>query len=196
MPRTRKGRLSNLAAILTGIADRSGGGSVYVIAHNLGNQAPVAALNRPTLREQSPKFKEIVLAAPGIDSDICKSAAAAVRRSADHVTLYASSHDEALLASLQFNGYPRAGDISDRVIVVDGNDTIDASAVGASLLGRSHYRSNKSVLLDIDALFTIGVPALRQPGLWPAWTGTGQYWHRAMSGGLPRIMGCAVCPSR
>jgi esterase/lipase superfamily enzyme len=125
----------HLAAFLTGIADKSGGGSVYVVAQSLGNQALVAALNQPTLREQSPKFKELVLAAPGIDT-----AAAAVRRSADHVTLYATSHDETLRASLQFNDYPSAGDISDRVMGVDGNDTIDASALDASLLGHSYYR--------------------------------------------------------
>jgi hypothetical protein len=37
------------------------------------------------------------------------------------------------------------------------------------------YRFNKSVWVEIDELFTTGLPALRRSGLSPAWTGVGQY---------------------
>ena len=50
-------------------------------------------------------------------------------KTADRVTLYASSSDEALALSKQVHGYPRAGESGDQLVVVPGIDTIDVSAV-------------------------------------------------------------------
>jgi hypothetical protein len=82
---------------------------------------------------------------------------------AERVTLYASSHDQALRLSKEINGYPRAGDSGDGLVVVPGIDTIDVSAVDTSLVGHSYYGSSDSVLTDIwDLIKCAKGPDLRE----------------------------------
>jgi len=75
----------------------------------------------------------------------------------DRLTLYASSLDKALVASRKIHRYARAGDAGDDIVIVEGLDSIDASAVDTSLLGHSYFGDNRSVISDIYNL-------LRSPG--------------------------------
>jgi hypothetical protein len=69
--------------------------------------------------------------------------------------------------SKRFNGYPRAGDVADRVAIVDGVETIDASAVNTNLIGHSYYGGSRSVLSDIFYLLR-GIAVRSRAGIRPS----------------------------
>jgi esterase/lipase superfamily enzyme len=125
--------------------------------------------NRPLLRalqefsvdtRRQIRFRQVILAAPDVDADVFRSLARAIRTTADRVTLYASSKDEALAMSKTIHGYPRAGESGPGLVTAEGIDTIDASAVDTDFLGHSYPTGSRSVLSDIYYLIRDG----RQPG--------------------------------
>ena len=87
-----------------------------------------------------------------IDAGVFKQLHEKMRTSAKNVTLYASSNDRALNLSKKINGYPRAGDATNGVIVLDGTDSVDASEVDTDFIGHSYYGDNSSVISDIRRL--------------------------------------------
>jgi esterase/lipase superfamily enzyme len=97
-------------------------------------------------------------------------------RTADRVTLYASSNDEALVLSKKVHGYPRAGDSGAELIVLPGMDTIDVSTVDTSLLGHSYYGNNLTVLADLFDVLHESKPAESRPWLSPVQAGPLRYW--------------------
>jgi esterase/lipase superfamily enzyme len=151
----------HLMAFLQQVALQSNAKTVHLIAHSMGNRAltqALANLATPPAGTSGPHFREVILAAPDVDRDIFKQLAEAVAKSADRVTLYASSHDEALTASKKLHEFPRAGEAGKSLLVVKGIDTIDVSSVDSSLLGHSYFGDNTSVISDIRRLLTQGSP--------------------------------------
>jgi esterase/lipase superfamily enzyme len=151
----------HLMAFLQQVAARSNARTVHLIAHSIGNRAltqALANLATPPTGTSRPHFREVILAAPDVNRDIFKQLAAAVASSADRVTLYASSHDEALAASKKLHEFPRAGEAGKGLLVVKGIDTIDVSSVDSSLLGHSYFGDNTSVISDIRRLLTQDSP--------------------------------------
>lgn len=148
----------HLTQFLVDVLSKTNATDVYLIAHSMGNRALANSVadvetNYPQLRA---KIREIILAAPDIDADTFKDEVAprilAAESATTHLTLYASSRDEALLASKKFHGYPRAGDAGDRQLVLTGLEYIDASSVDTGFLGHSYYGDNRSVIADIHYL--------------------------------------------
>jgi esterase/lipase superfamily enzyme len=152
----------DLTAFLEEVASQSGAKEVHLIAHSMGNRALTAALvslSRKMGEKQAPIFSQVVLTAPDIDATVFKrQLAPQMKRAAERVTLYASSKDEALIQSKRLNGYPRAGDSGEGIVVVDGVDTIDVSQVDTSLEGHSYYADNSSVISDLKKLLEFGSP--------------------------------------
>ena len=149
----------HLEAFLTDVAIRSGAGAVHVIAHSMGNRAIAGALRRLASRPTRLPLREIVLTAPDIDAEIFRRDIVPELRSLGaRVTLYASSNDMALRVSKRFHGYQRAGDSTPAVVVSDGLDTVDASAVDTSFVGHSYYGDNRVVLSDLFHLLRNGAP--------------------------------------
>jgi esterase/lipase superfamily enzyme/nucleoid DNA-binding protein len=149
----------NLRAFLEDLASRSGATVIHLIAHSMGNRALANALEKMSLAHPAdpPQFNQIVLTAPDIDADTFTRLAKVIQSRAERITLYASTRDMALKASKRKNGsYPRAGDCSERVVVVKGVDTVDASAVDTNFIGHSYYAENRSVLTDIFSLLEGG----------------------------------------
>ena len=171
--------MPNLKRFLLGVAERSGAESVHLIAHSMGNRPLTASLQ--ALAAEFPDgrrlFREVVLTAPDIDAEVFRrDIAPAIIRTADRVTLYASSNDKALGVSKQFHGYPRAGESGENLVIVPGVDTVDVSAIDSSLIGHSYYGSNDTVVADmIDLLVSSKPPDLRR-WLKPALFGQGRYW--------------------
>jgi esterase/lipase superfamily enzyme len=67
----------------------------------------------------------------------------------EHVTLYASRSDGALIISKKYNFEQRVGDAFPP-ICIPGIETIDVSAVDVNLhLGHSYYGSNLNLLSDL-----------------------------------------------
>ncbi len=148
----------HLTQFLIDVLSKTDATDVYLIAHSMGNRALANSVvdietTHPELRA---KIREIILAAPDIDADTFKDEIApriiAAELPTTHLTLYASSKDEALLASKKFHGYARAGDAGDLQLMLAGLEYIDASSVDTGFLGHSYYGDNRSVIADIHYL--------------------------------------------
>lgn len=152
--------VDHLEVFLKDLVAKSDARVIHLIAHSMGNRALTNALDRlsATFAAGTPKFNQIVLTAPDVDADIFRGLAGRIRALGRKITLYASKHDLALVASKKKNGsYPRAGDCSKKVVVLPGIiDTVDASAVDTNFIGHFYYAENRSVLSDIYNLFDAG----------------------------------------
>ena len=171
----------NLKAFLEGVASKSGATVIHLIAHSMGNRALANALEKMSLARPAapPQFNQIVLTAADIDADIFMRMAKVIKKRAGRMTLYVSSRDIALMASKKKNGsYPRAGDCSDRVVIVEGVDTVDATAVDTNLIGHFYYAENRSVLSDIFNLLDTGKAPDGRFGIRPV-TDIPPYWRFA-----------------
>jgi esterase/lipase superfamily enzyme len=169
----------HLKQFLVSVVRQSGARSVHLIAHSMGNRALTSALVAVAadMKGEARMFREVVLTAPDIDADVFKrDIAPEIARTAQRVTLYASSNDEALAMSKRLHGYPRAGDSGAELVVVDGLDTIDVSNVDTSLLGHSYYGSNDTVLADLFYVLTEPKPAGERRWLEPVSVGRLVYW--------------------
>jgi len=169
----------HLKQFLLEVSARSGAEQVNLIAHSMGNRALTSALREieSELRENAQLFNQVVLAAPDIDAEVFRrDIAPAIARTARHVTLYASSNDQALIASKQVHGYPRAGESGAHVVVVPEIETVDVSAIDTSLLGHSYYGNNDSILADMYHLIHRGLPARLRKSLKPAQRESLTYW--------------------
>lgn len=125
-----------------------------------------------------PRFEQVVLVAPDIDAEVFRrDIAPQLSPVGERVTLYASARDKALEMSQTFHRYPRAGDVSDGVVVVPGVDTIDATAVDTSLTGHSYFADGTSVLADLFYLLRLGLPPAERDGLEAADAAGEEYWR-------------------
>jgi len=170
---------SHLKAFLQQGAVQSKARTVHLIAHSMGNRAltqALAELGAPTNGTLRAHFREVILAAPDVDPDIFKQLAGTFHKTADRVTLYASSHDEALAASKRLHEFPRAGEAGQGLLVMQGIDTIDVSAVDTSFLGHSYSGDNASVISDIQRLLAQGFPPGHRACLSEALSANLAYW--------------------
>ncbi len=173
----------HLKQFLLDVAEQSQAEQVHLIAHSMGNRALTAALQALAyeMRDRLPLFNEVVLTAPDIDAEVFqRDIVPAIIPTAQRITLYASSNDEALKLSKQIHGYRRAGDSGAELLVVPGIDTVDVSAVDTSLIGHAYYGDNRTVLADLWDLIRESKPPQMRPWLRPAWFGQFVYWvfHR------------------
>jgi len=91
------------------------------------------------------------------------------------VTLYASSRDEAIVASERIHQYDRAGD-STHICVVPHIDTIDATAVDTGLIGHAYYGDRRSILSDMFAAMRTDSPPGERFGMHAVTSGGMTYW--------------------
>lgn len=142
----------HLAAVLEMLIETTGATTLHLIAHSMGNRVLVNALAwlAPRLAARPLSvFSEIFLTAPDIDAEVFRDLAARIAGVGRRMTLYASQNDQALALSRDLNGHPRAGDTRYGVVIVDGVETVDVSAVDSSLVGHACYGSNGTVLADL-----------------------------------------------
>ena len=162
---------SHLRDFLLDLAERSHADAINVVAHSMGNRALTTALSEISFTlpdEQPAMFHHVVLAAPDVDADYFrKDLAPRILRTAERVTLYASSDDRALVASKQVHGYPRAGESGADIVVVPGVDTIDVSGIDLSLLGHSSSGDSGVILRDLFEMLQHGLPAQQRGQLIP-----------------------------
>ena len=169
----------HLKEFLSMVAAESGAQKVHLIAHSMGNRAMTNVLKGfadTYVSGTAPLFNQVVLAAPDIDAEIFKrDIAPRIQKTAERVTLYASSNDKALLVSKSIHGAPRAGDVESGIIVISGIDTIDASLVDTSLVGHSYYGDNRSIISDMYLLVNLKLPPDKR-NLLPMEFEGGKYW--------------------
>jgi esterase/lipase superfamily enzyme len=162
------------------LLQESGASNVYAVAHSMGNRVLTEGIRRVASDLGRPgwsRLRELIFAAPDIDADSFRKFAETFHRAADRLTLYASSLDKALVASRKIHRYARAGDAGDDIVIVEGLDSIDASAVDTSLLGHSYFGDNRSVISDIyNLLRSPGQPATGRFGIRAKRIARGQYF--------------------
>ncbi|TWU37066.1 alpha/beta hydrolase [Novipirellula artificiosorum] len=175
--------ITHLKQFLTDLAEQSGAKSINVVAHSMGNRAMTAAMQQIQWQRDEaspPPFDRIVLAAPDVDADrFRRDLAPALLKVSNQVTLYASSDDQALVASKKVHGYPRAGESGANIVVVPGVETIDVSGIDLSLLGHSYYGDNESMLRDLYELVRVRLPAAQRRMLMARREGELIYWQLA-----------------
>jgi esterase/lipase superfamily enzyme len=158
---------------------------IYVVAHSMGNEIVVDALDQATrMKVEIRKLSEIVLAAPDVDKDVFLKIGPALKEIADGVTLYASGSDKALLASMTKAQGPRAGQLYDGApILVPGIESVDATSLGSDMFALNHsvYASNRSAIGDISRIITTGIhpPNKRSSEIRPVPEGSANptYWR-------------------
>ncbi|MCA9191290.1 MAG: alpha/beta hydrolase [Planctomycetales bacterium] len=145
--------VDHIKQFLHKLLSESGAESINLIAHSMGNVGLTQALAELETEASQTLFNQVVLAAPDIDAQLFRDRIAPkIVTKANHVTVYTSATDLALIASKYFNSGRRLGDSSEET-EISGIDFIDATSVDSSLLGHSYYGSNVSVLQDIAELF-------------------------------------------
>jgi esterase/lipase superfamily enzyme len=175
--------VAHLKEFLLELAEESGADSINVVAHSMGNRALTDAMQQISWQIDSASdapFDRVVLAAPDVDADhFRRDLAPALLKVANQVTLYASSDDQALIASKGVHGYPRAGESGENIVVVSGIETIDVSGIDLTLLGHSYYGDNESILRDLYDVVRARLPATERRSLIARRTGTLVYWQLA-----------------
>jgi len=172
-----------LRQFLDVVVKETGAKTISVIAHSMGNKPLLDVLR--DMKSAAPKgvvVSELILAAPDVDADNFTNLAQQIRGLAKGVTLYAAANDRALLASRNFWGHYRAGDVpAAGPLVVGGVDSIDVSAASTDVFALNHsdYAQNNDLLTDIAKLITTGQrpPDRRFDKLKPVNAGKKEYWR-------------------
>jgi esterase/lipase superfamily enzyme len=145
------------------VARESGALRIHLIAHSMGNQLLVNALDglgrQPEIK---PLFDNVVMAAPDVDAKtFTEQNWAGIRDAAKRFTLYASSDDWALKVSRELNDFVRLGEAGRTLVVIPGLDTVDASGIDTNELGHSYYHCKK-LMDDLQQLMTKGLAPLER----------------------------------
>jgi esterase/lipase superfamily enzyme len=155
----------HLRDVVTTLAARPNVRYLHIVAHSMGNRALTASLGGMSDADKAlvrSKLNQVVLAAPDIDARVFeRQIAPAIKGVAQRITLYASSNDAALKASAVVAAHRRAGDSRPSVLVVDGIDSIDASAVNTGL-GHFPVANVRTVIDDLAILLREGLPPDRR----------------------------------
>lgn len=139
---------------------------VHLIAHSMGNQALIGALNRIALmmgQVEKPLFKNIIMAAPDFDAQLFQDQIADdVMKLAANWSIYTSDNDAALTYSSDINHVKRLGL---PFPTIKGMDVIDATNVEVTPWSvpefHSYYATKMVVIRDMANILK-GVSAKRR----------------------------------
>jgi esterase/lipase superfamily enzyme len=167
----------HLQGFLENIARNTGASAIQLVAHSMGNRALVNALGRLQMgAASSSQFKEVILAAPDIDTGVFSQLTGALRSHAERITIYASSRDAALMVSHKFHSFPRVGESGANLMLFPGIDTVDATDVDTGLLGHSYFGDERSVLHDLFDLIRYDLGPEHRFGLVKREAAGNSYW--------------------
>jgi esterase/lipase superfamily enzyme/TRAP-type C4-dicarboxylate transport system substrate-binding protein len=118
----------NLLALL-GAIRKAGIKPVHLLAHSMGNRVVTGSLEMMAMDAgtQGPFIHQLILAAPDVYVARFDQVAPSVQALSDHVTLYASSADQALACSQLLHQAPRAGQAGADRVLQPTIDTVDVS---------------------------------------------------------------------
>jgi len=154
----------HLTRFLDALGAQTGGVPIHVLAHSMGSRAMLSALHALAVERSdrpAPRFKQIIFAAPDVDADVFRQLAPPVLVLAERVTLYTAS-DLALRMSGWLFAHPRAGDSEPGLVLVEGMDTVDVTAVEDSHTRHGYFLENERVLADIFQLLSHAAPPRRR----------------------------------
>ena len=149
-----------LQYFLERIARESGAQRIHLVAHSMGNELLVSALDGLARQpEIQPLFDNVIMAAPDVDAaSFTRQTWTNIKGAAKRFTLYASSDDWALKVSRELKGgapFVRLGEAGGDLVVIPGLDTVDASGIDTNELGHSYYHCKK-IMDDLQLLMAKG----------------------------------------
>ena len=159
-----------LSKFLDRIVASSGARRIHLIAHSMGNRALTDALELFALRRASTAdaavFEQVLFTAPDMDAGLFNEMLETIRPVAKRMTLYASQKDLALITSRSLHGgAPRAGQGGADILVSDGLDSVDMTALGEDMLGHDYFADHASALTDMLSLFWRDAPPTSRCGM-------------------------------
>jgi esterase/lipase superfamily enzyme len=138
------------ADLLVGLHRALPGREVDLFAHSLGTRIVALALAKVKApADRLPIVERAVLAAPDMTISDYTRAIARIPGPFDHVTLYVSRHDKALLLSTVINLHHRLGRITAWQKPIARTDVVDASAARTGLDGHGYAISDPALIADI-----------------------------------------------
>ena len=146
--------VDDLEHFLHVLTEQTGAERVNIVAHSMGNEFLVRALQEMADDERAvPRpFDQVVFASPDVDAGEFITMMNRVDGLANDMTLYASSKDRALQASRRFNGSGRrAGDASEPVLLA-GLNTVDTTQGAAGGLALGHTDIFGAAFSDFQAI--------------------------------------------
>ena len=165
---------ADLASFLTDVVRRTGASRVHLVAHSMGNRLMLTALQRLAAGPNSPKFSEVVFAAPDVGQSDFVTALPKIGKLGTRFTLYASKRDKALLLSRQVNGEVRAGD-ANALVIRPGLQSIDTTLASGGLLGHNDFAG--SALEDFRAVLWLSLAPDKRCVLRASGSGSKRYWR-------------------
>jgi esterase/lipase superfamily enzyme len=151
---------------------------IHILVHSMGNRIVLKALGEdwPSNVSSQP-IDQLLLLAPDVGVSDFRRLAPQVAERCRRITLYASLHDAALIASKSLHDEQRAGDAHPPVIV-PGVETVDCSAIDiTSFLGHGYYSANVDVLADLFEVIKRDRSAEERAHLKSKSTKDGVYWR-------------------
>jgi len=171
---------ADLADTLKYLLDHDAVSTVHVIAHSLGANGLLEALDDLSRDEaaRNDKLGEIVLSSPDVDSDLFRrDFLPMLRELGVRVTLYATDSDVPLQTSHAVNRVERLGDAKSAIFIADGVETIVYSDVVTILNSHDAHVEIGDVQADLHYLIADGLGANERPTLQSVDTDLGRYWR-------------------
>ena len=154
--------------------------TVHVIAHSLGNDGLLTALEDLSRDDSAriDKLGEIVLASPDVDAGLFRrDYLPALQELGARVTLYATDNDVPLQASERVNRYHRLGDAKAEIFIGNGVETVVYSDVVTFMNSHDAVVEIGDVQADLHYLLVEGRGADERPTLTGVDTDKGRYWR-------------------
>lgn len=142
-----------IAQLLTRIRGETGAKRFSLVAHSMGNRIALNALKILSQEGVISPFDETVLASPDVAVTKFEEIWPQIQKASKNYTLYSSSRDKALTASMLIHLMPRAGNAAEKVNA-DGLTTIDTTAASEGLLGHGDFKG--SALDDFRSIIWFG----------------------------------------
>ncbi|GAC1597078.1 MAG: hypothetical protein NVS3B28_28830 [Candidatus Velthaea sp.] len=134
--------------------------NVNILAHSMGNRLAIGAIDY--LARSRPRtaasLNQVIFAAPDVDAGMFYEDLPAMASVARGLTIYGSTHDEALRLSRQVHGHCRAGLVGcDEAVPALANvNAIDASIFECDFLGHGYWNASTTMHADIISILTGG----------------------------------------
>ena len=171
---------SDLRDILKYLLARESISSVHVIAHSLGGDGLLTALEDLSRDDEAriDKLGEIVLASPDVDAGLFqREYLPALQKLGARVTLYATDNDVPLQASERVNRYHRLGDAKAEIFIDDGIETVVYADVVTFMNSHDAVVEIGDVQADLYYLLVERRGADERPTLTGVDTERGRYWR-------------------
>lgn len=136
--------------------------NIELVAHSMGNRLVADLIEGgPEGSGTKVRLDHVVMAAPDVDTSGFFLRLRYIQKTAGRISIYASSSDQALLASLTEHDDPRLGYFIQMPTNIYGIDTIDATDVDTSILGHGYFNDDRCVLSDIRGTLANKSPTQR-----------------------------------